>query len=686
MAQVLCSRPILCLIVMVMLTFNNGALCDVVFHPSFLVESGPKALAFLVGNVSGISFSLSTVSPSNTTGSIPSPSCVPPQETQWNLTHEAIGKNALLLRLNLRRSLQLCRNDSSLSDCCLEQLCVQETLLVSACADGMLKASLVIQSQIYAQLLPDQPPSENKTVIPNQVFEPLGRCPCDVSPDQCDIRCCCDQDCTVPVLQLFAAWCLPGPFGGSFSPAPDYQCSAQSSENHPDWFPFFCVTSPSDNNPYLGLFYSGSSISPDSRASFQASEMMAAVPPSNYRQGDPIFTKDDQYFTIPQSSGAGQCVEKAPVGFLGSFDSQCVQRLRSCPSPSDDLRVDVRDGWGDLVRVRVVEEVSDDLTRFLSGSPEPPSERQQCENVVVALRYTLYWKENGLTAITVTRSTANISVPVSLTRRYSAVFVNGNETAQPYSGNPGYQVRRLLIAGDALCSSADLRPALFGINSTSGCLIPVSLQNMSRCSLLRETVRSVLDGLVTATLVSTTGNPDFSTLEDWVNITTWQQNSSRAAEGDSAECSDVPSHLHIHVKSGTTGTVQRVPQVLIQALEISFIQMTWRMECGVGAADPCLNPELTQNFPVTSSVTFTDNSLFTRPPRSRFSINFTELDCDRNHVCWPELLFPLTRSYTGEPFSQALAKGLLLIFFVIAASVLGRPCRQIRQAISSGWA
>lgn len=32
----------------------------------------------------------------------------------------------------------------------------------------------------------------------------------------------------------------------------------------------------------------------------------------------------------------------------------------------------------------------------------------------------------------------------------------------------------------------------------------------------------------------------------------------------------------------------------------------------------------------------------------RFSINFTEFDCDRNDVCWPELAFPLTRYYTGE--------------------------------------
>jgi len=38
-------------------------------------------------------------------------------------------------------------------------------------------------------------------------------------------------------------------------------------------------------------------------------------------------------------------------------------------------------------------------------------------------------------------------------------------------------------------------------------------------SFHRETVRAVLAKLVTATLVSTTGNPNFSNLVDWVNIT-----------------------------------------------------------------------------------------------------------------------------------------------------------------------
>lgn len=68
------------------------------------------------------------------------------------------------------------------------------------------------------------------------------------------------QDCSTEELKLFGAHCLPGPFGGQVSPPPDYQCSAQSTRNSPDWFPFLCVTSPPENNPHLGLFYKGNTM------------------------------------------------------------------------------------------------------------------------------------------------------------------------------------------------------------------------------------------------------------------------------------------------------------------------------------------------------------------------------------------------------------------------------------------
>uniref|UniRef100_A0A672QCA9 Tectonic-2-like n=1 Tax=Sinocyclocheilus grahami TaxID=75366 RepID=A0A672QCA9_SINGR len=496
----------------------------------------------------------------------------------------------MLVRLSLNRSLQLCGNETSVPDCCLEPLCLQETLLVSACVDETPKASLIIQTQIYAQIVPNQPPSENKTVIPNQVFEPLGHCPCDVSPGECDIRCCCDQDCSQEVLGLFATPCLPGPFGGSFSPVPEYQCSAQSSENDPDWFPFLCVTSLSDNNPFLGLFYNGGTVSPKPSPSFQALQMTAPVPPINYRQGDPIFTKDDQYFTIPQNAGLGQCAENAPVAFLENFESQCVRRLYH------------------------------------------------------ALHF---FSPNVCTGYQVKR-------PV-----IGGILDSDTEDIQRA------QINLWQPGGDGMCSSAELRPALFGINSTSGCMIPASLLNMTQYSCrrvssekasfacgFRETVRGALAGLVPATL---------------------------PAESSTGECSAVPTHLHIHVWSSIMGSVQGVPQTFIQAVEMRYSTASFRLVL-----------LLSSHFPDSKHDSF--SLMFERDvwmhiqtcdTLRTFSINFTEFDCDRNDVCWPELAFPLTRYYTGEPYSQALAKGLVLVFFFIAASVLGTPWRQIRQAWNS---
>ena len=68
---------------------------------------------------------------------------------------------------------------------------------------------------------------------------------------------CLPQDCSPEALKLFQGQCLSGPFGGEVSPVPDYLCIAQSAENAPDWFPFLCVISLPENNPFLGLFYEG---------------------------------------------------------------------------------------------------------------------------------------------------------------------------------------------------------------------------------------------------------------------------------------------------------------------------------------------------------------------------------------------------------------------------------------------
>ncbi|XP_068166589.1 tectonic-2 [Antennarius striatus] len=681
----------------------------VVFQPSYLTANGPVVNALLLGNASEVSLNVRIVSPSNTTGSIGSPSCVD-NATQWILTKDQIGETVAQVQLRLDKGLHLCGENETDTDCCPQSLCVLETLQVSACVDGKPLASLLIQARMHALLFPESTENDNKTAFPSHLYQTLGSCPCDLTFRACDVRCCCDKDCSSEDLKLFASNCLLGPFGGHVSFVPDYQCSVQSAENTPDWFPFLCVSSPPENNPFLGLFYRGDTITPASSPSFQSSVLSAPVPVSIYTEGSPIFRMDDQYFTIPQKA-LGRCVNSAPIAFLKNFRVSCVTLLHSCPTESplkmlpSDLSVRVKSGQGGYAVVSVTDDVVTDLSHFISNAGASDG-RLVCEKVTLALDYTFYWTENRITNITLKRTVGTITLnnTVKLTTRYSAVFLNGDFMREPNSGNPGYQEERPVIGGimdtlgndtgsiqrtsinlwkpdaDGLCSSALKKPILFGYNSTSGCLLPVSRHNVTQCNLLRKTVTSLQAALIPGTYVAKTGNPDPLNMTDWVNISFVTLNSSDAMKNTTNSCSGIPSHQYIHVWSVTTGVVDGVPQREILALQVSYGLSSWSLDCGGGDFSPCLDPMETQLFPITSSVTFTDISVNTGPPKTRFQINFTEYDCNRNDVCWPELAFPITTYYTGEPHTQSLAKGLILVFFFIVASILGTPWKQIRQA------
>ncbi|XP_034026182.1 tectonic-2 [Thalassophryne amazonica] len=685
----------------------------IVFHPSYLTVSGPTATTLLLGNTSDISLYLRTVFPSNTTGYIDPPACVA-ELTKWILSREQVGKNAVRVQVQLNRSLHLCADNET--DCCPKPLCVLETLQLSACSGDTPQASLLIQVRVYALLFPEDAGLSNITVIPNQVYQPLGSCPCDLTLRVCDIRCCCDKDCSPGDLKLFDSHCLLGPFGGQVSPTPNYQCSAVSSEHFSDWIPFLCVTSPPENNPYLGLFYQGDKITPKPGPSFKSPALSAPLTVSFYTQGSPILTLSDQHFTIPQKA-LGQCVNNAPVAFLKNFKVRCLNLLHSCPTEAPlqtsatDLRIQVKDGQGGVITVEVRDHVAVDLSPFISslGAPMSSDVRQMCENVTLALDYKFYWKGNRITDITVTRAVGTVILEGSgaLTSTYSAVFLNGEFMGEPNSGNPWYQEGMPVVAGivdtldnntggiqrstinlwkpvgDGLCSSAEKKPVLFGENSTTGCLLPVSSQNLSQCDLLRETVTSFQSALITSTYVAKSGNPGALTAADWVNISYVTLNSSSAMEDRAGTCYGIPSHQHIHVWTLITGVIDGLPQKEITSVQVSYSLSIWGLECGGGEVSSYVDPMETQLFPVTTSVTFTNIPIKTGAPKTRFQINYTEYDCNRNDVCWPELGFPITRYYTGEPYSQSLAKGLILVFFFLIASVLGTPWRQIRQVWNS---
>uniref|UniRef100_A0A663MG51 Tectonic family member 2 n=1 Tax=Athene cunicularia TaxID=194338 RepID=A0A663MG51_ATHCN len=509
----------------------------------------------------------------------------------WNLNVTP----GMVLTISLTRNLQMCL--PNVTDCCTAPLCVVETLQVLACRGSVVLAHLLIQAEIYANSSFTGNVSENATIVPNQVFQPLGSCPCDLTSAACDVRCCCDPECTPDLKQLFNESCFSGVFGGDVNPPFDQLCSSQSMEYTPEWFPFLCVQSSLNNTPFLGYFYHGSTSAP------KVPSFKITLPTSpgklftGYRQGDPIMTEENEYFTIPQQSMAGQCAGNAPVAYLQNFDVKCLTNLASY---KEGLPHDVRINSG------------------TGGTLHKPQ-----------------WKCDLCYQVGKPVRAANMNV--------SDTFGSLN-IWQP--------------AGRGMCTSATYTPVLFGVDSLSGCILEVGINE--DCSLLRGNVTEKLNSLIQATHVGKRHNSSYSDLNDWVEII-------RNTGSLKGVCPDIPANLNIRIIFADVGAVQGIPQQEILAVQISYSTVIWQFQCGFTCGNSL------SFLPITASVQFIKVPAQPPIPMTRYQINYTEFDCNRNDVCWPQLFYPLTRFYTGEPYSQCLAKGLSLAFLVLLAVIMSNP-------------
>ncbi|KAF3820601.1 hypothetical protein GH733_005146 [Mirounga leonina] len=609
---------------------------DLVFIPAFIHMTGPAVSASLVGGTEDVTVSLALLQDKE--GLLPVPACgVLTNETEdWSLTVTPTvirPENALDVTVRLKRGWQRCSSNEMGSFS--ESPCVVQTLL-------------------------------NVTVIPNQVYQPLGPCPCNLTAGACDVRCCCDQECSSDLTELFREACFTGVFGGDVNPEFDHLCSVQETPGAPGWFPFLCVQSSPANSPFLGYFYHGS-VSPRQHASFEVHlhTDLRDFSDFGYKQGDPIMTVDKAYFTIPQVSLAGQCMQNAPVAFLQNFDVRCTTSLEAYRE---------QDG---IVTPKVIYEEAADPDRFITGTETLLSNESASRNVNVEEHYIFRWNNNTISEINVKiiRAEINAHQKGSMTQRFTVKFLSYNSgDEKEFSGNPGYQlgkpVRALNTnrmnnemtlylwqsAGRGLCASATFKPILFGENALSGCLLEVGIHE--NCTQLRENAVELLDSLIQATHVATRGNSDYNhPSDDWLEII-------RNVNGI---CVDIPARLHIRILISDAGAVEGITQQEILGIETRFSTVNWQFQCGLTCEDKA------DLFPVSASVQFIKIPARLPRPLTRFQINFTEYDCNRNEVCWPQLLYPLTRYYQGEPYSQCVAKGLLLVSFLILAAFLSNP-------------
>lgn len=566
--------------------------------------------------------------------------------------------NMLEVTIRWKRGLDWCSPDETASFS--EAPCIVQTLLVSASHNASCLAHLLIQVEIYPNTSVTHNASENMTIIPNQVYHPLGPCPCDLTAKACDIRCCCDQDCQPELRELFERFCFSGVFGGHISPPSDHRCAARTTHQTPDWFPFLCVQSPPSTSPFLGHFYHGA-ISPRHSPGFETHshlDLRDFFADASYKQGDPIMTTNG-YFTIPQASLAGQCLQDAPVAFLRNFHSICTtdlevhqERDRLIP---EDMRIRTTGG---LVTPTVTYEEATDLDKLVTSPDTILSAESAPRNVTVEEHYVFRWQNNSISGLDITIIRAEISAHQrgTMTQRFTVKFLSPNSGGEKeFSGNPGYQlgkpVRALHTdgmnittlhlwqpAGRGLCTSAALRPVLFGEDASSGCLLEVGIKE--NCTQLRENVLQRLDLLIQATHVARRGNSDYGDLSDgWlevIRIDAPDAGTDLPLTSANGMCPEVPTHVTIGILTAEAGAVEGEAQREILAVETRFSTVTWQYQCGLTCEE-----DKADLLPLSASVKFI-NIPAQMPRPTRFQINFTEYDCTRNELCWPQLLYPLT--------------------------------------------
>ncbi|XP_006894752.1 PREDICTED: tectonic-2 [Elephantulus edwardii] len=666
---------------------------ELVFIPPVIRMSSTEVSASLLGGTEDVTVSLALLQ--DAAGVLSVPTCgVPSNETGgWSLTVTP-SMNTLEVTVRLERATDWCASNGT--DSFPGSPCLVQTLLVSASHHASCSAHLLIQAEIYANSSLAHNASENTTVIPNQVYQPLGPCPCNLTAGACDIRCCCDQECSPNTTELFRQSCFPGVFGGDVNPPFDQLCSTLQTVRRPDWFPFLCVQSPLENSPFLGYFYHGAT-SPKQDSSFEI-PLHADLKDSSkigYKQGDPIMTADKEYFTIPQVSLAGQCVQHAPVAFLRNLDVQCITNLEAYEDRDNILNVEIKDGTiGGVVRATVTYEEAADLDRFITITEALPN-LSVPRLINVEEHFVFRWNNNTLSDVTVRviRARAPATKEGRLTRRFTVKFLSwSSEDEREFSGNPGYQrgkpVRALdadqmnapstlylwRSAGRGLCSAATFTPVLFEENALSGCLLEVSVND--NCTQLRETALERLGSLIQATHVARRGNSDYGDLSDgWLGVIRVDApDMGTFASSIPGFCADVPAQLTLRIFVSEAGAVEGIPQQEILGMEARFSSVNWHFHCGLTCVDKV------DLFPLSASVQFIKIPAQRPRPLTRFQINFTEYDCNRNDVCWPQLLYPLTGYYQGEPYSQCLAKGLILVALLLSALLLSDPWMRLCKA------
>ncbi|XP_031698739.1 tectonic-3 [Anarrhichthys ocellatus] len=487
-----------------------------------------------------------------------------------------------------------------------------------------------IEAVTLASTLDSTPGSEAPTVVteaaPATTVQPQltsEGCLCDLTPDFCDIGCCCDTvDCGIANLRTVFTGCPQKAISGvciekwlMFMANVDASLVTVTDS-------LFCVR-PEDNAtqplqappqyPGLGDSYHFSPPPPTSSSHSRGF----------YRVDDVIqtyFSSSTVWGLLRQPSpgaAAAFCINSNPAKFLRSESLSCTRMLtpQSCTT---DPNFNARSYFSDLslIKIPTVEtaQVSDLLIPVtpLSDWPAPSEQNNSCVNVVKNVEFVIGYTGRGeLTHVTVNVVLADVDPNQSLLQTHSVQFelatpsstsggpipAVGIKVGSPVIGRFDGELKPLNTLGvsqSGECSSDPRRraPILFAHNTITGCTYS---SPSSDCSELRSHMYGILQGLATPEVIAMNSGSQ----PDWTRVIS-QECPVSLQETCESGCV-LPKSLSIRVLWARQGLLD-LPQNYI--LGAKYLFQCQHFKC------PTSSP-----ISLTTEVTFVDSTVYPEPPR-----------------------------------------------------------------------
>ncbi|KAF5892117.1 tectonic-3 isoform X1 [Clarias magur] len=452
-------------------------------------------------------------------------------------------------------------------------------------------------------------------------------CTCNVTPDFCDIGCCCDVvDCGVADLSSVFNNCgqeaRPGVCIESwlmFRANVDPQLVTDTGT-------LFCVQRGTDSVS-AGQTAPAASVGPSSISSphFSLAEVHTTQNSSVYKVDDVILTYYNATSVVSvlrqPSSGAVSscCVERNPAKFLRSGSLLC-SRLVSAQTCRRDSSLSFSSYFTGFSLLKIPHPSETDILKLmipivpLVELPGLTQRNGSCMNLVRKVEYVIMYTNAGeITAATVKANVTDASFGTQILQQHSVQFqlatpsssppvlpLVGIEAGTPVIGWFGGQAGPLMMpglspGGECVTDPANRAAILFTHNTLTGCTFRSVSQD---CASLRAQIYSILRGTTTPDTVAMTAGSQPQQSKVVV------QQCPEPAPGEACQTGClVPVSLSVRFLWAQRGTLA-LPQNHILGVKYAFSCQI--MKC------PVVSP-----LPLTTQVIFSDATVYPEPPRAK---------------------------------------------------------------------